>query len=80
MNMCAASLKNIGPCLISHCLCEWFIRKKVSPEFILQLSGDDPKSDCKNTYQIIIMVTLYGCIHTRYNGHSLWVYIYQPDK
>ncbi len=24
-----------------------------------------------------IMVTLYGCIPTRYYGHSLWVYTYQ---
>ncbi len=24
-----------------------------------------------------IMVTLNGCISTRYNGHSLWVYTYQ---
>lgn len=40
--MCAASLKNGGPCLISHCLCEWIVNKQFSHEIVSKLSiGSD---------------------------------------
>lgn len=55
--MCAASVKNCGPCLISHCLCEWIIKMKYSHECIEQMffSGDQVKNKCR----LIIVYNLY---------------------
>ena len=35
--MCAASLKNCGPCLITQCLCEWIVKMQYSPDVIRQM-------------------------------------------
>lgn len=39
-SLCAASLKNGGPCLVSQCLCEWIVRKEYSPELMLSPSHE----------------------------------------
>lgn len=43
-SMCAASLKNGGPSLITHCLCQWLIKKEYSYGFIGDISKTQLKS------------------------------------
>lgn len=56
--LCAASLKNCGPCLISHSLCEWIINTKYSPLFIDQLLRDN-ESWCCSFFIVLIHVCKY---------------------
>lgn len=39
--LCAASLKNGGPSLISHCLCEWVVQMDYSPQCLHKLSSHE---------------------------------------
>lgn len=33
-SICAASLKNAGPCLVSHCLCSWIVKMGFKPDIV----------------------------------------------
>ena len=45
--MCAASLKNAGPCLVSHCLCSWIVSVGYSPDFVISVVDSDDKLESK---------------------------------
>lgn len=62
--MCAASLKNGGPFLITHCLCQWLIKTKYSYGFIGEVSRAQVKSKRLLTMQLSQIVYITTVIST----------------
>ena len=55
--MCAASLKNGGPSLITHCLCQWLIKMKYSCDFIGEISRTQVKSK-----RLLLIIMQSSCL------------------